>query len=54
MAVDYGKKNTASQKAADVKARLGKSMDNKRPGYKPPPSSKLKVSKNGAKIVAKF
>ena len=40
--IGFGQNKTASQKAADVKARLGNSMDNKKPGYKPPPTKKVK------------
>ncbi len=40
--INFGKDKTAAQKAADVQARLGKSMDNKKPGYKPPATAKVK------------
>lgn len=54
MAITYGKDKTASQKAADVKARLGKSMDNKKPGYKPSATSKLVVKpKKGSVYIGK-
>jgi hypothetical protein len=52
--IGFDQNKTASQKAADVKARLGKSMNGGKPGYKPPATAKIRPTKNGAKVTVKF
>ncbi len=56
MAITYGKDKTATQKAADVKKRLGPSMNGANPGKKPPAKIKpvIKPKKNGIYVGGKI
>ena len=42
MAIDYGKGKNVKEIADALNKRLGPSMNNKKPGYKPPPTKKVK------------